>query len=469
MKEEYEEEDVPLPYKDFKSFAKYQSDVLKSETDDFLKRHNLRLKKYILPSELPPWAKSFDEVLDTGKEFEPLTTVYRHKHFLKARILHNWSYIETRWNRSKDPRNKNIPFDLRPLTTEILNQLDVVNEDMLDPEFSGLLVTLNTYSYLPEEDGTTAKTADVSGSKKTDDPSMAEYKHGNAGDYVQKNDKESVDNAVPGKVYTAMHNLQKSAHENPTSAHSTTYMDMAIDKSLPVDVSIDINLEPEDDSLSMHMPVKNTYDSMKSTDSVGKQGDADSVASGFSMQNSDSIDSLNNNDSRSLNSESTEAAKSEKTLETCDALSTDSSDLDFILNSDASEETNETMHGELKRVKFANSSASKGNHNSQGSVDASQDAKPSESQQTDEFTSTTSEKLTDSNSIHFESKDSAPVHEHGASEATGDTVDSSTKHVKFVDQDEISKTSTDEKGENNEKRVSFILIFTVIYGQGCHK
>uniref|UniRef100_A0A3B0N166 Uncharacterized protein n=1 Tax=Theileria annulata TaxID=5874 RepID=A0A3B0N166_THEAN len=145
------DEDCPLPYIDFNKFCRYQSDMLLKETDLFFNNHNLRLKKYILPVKLPDWAKSFSDVLDTGEEYEPLTTIYRHKHFLKCRILHNYSYIETRWNRSNDPRNKNIPFDLRPLTTEILNQLDIIDEDILDPEFSGLLITLNTYPYYNED------------------------------------------------------------------------------------------------------------------------------------------------------------------------------------------------------------------------------------------------------------------------------------------------------------------------------
>ncbi|EAN33886.1 hypothetical protein TpMuguga_01g00648 [Theileria parva strain Muguga] len=145
------DEDCPLPYIDFNKFCEYQSDMLLKETDMFFNNHNLRLKKYFLPVKLPDWAKSFSDVLDTGEEYEPLTTIYRHKHFLKCRVLHNYSYIETRWNRSNDPRNKNIPFDLRPLTTEILNQLDIIDEDILDPEFSGLLITLNTHPYHNED------------------------------------------------------------------------------------------------------------------------------------------------------------------------------------------------------------------------------------------------------------------------------------------------------------------------------
>ncbi|UKK00477.1 hypothetical protein MACK_000550 [Theileria orientalis] len=143
------DDQCPLPYVDFAKFCEYQSNLLMQETDIFFENHNLRLKKYILPVTLPEWAKSFGDVLDRGEEYDPLTTIYRHRHFLKCRILHNYSYIETKWNRSSDIRNKNIPFDLRPLTSEILNQLDIINEDMLDPEFSGLLVTLNTAPYMP--------------------------------------------------------------------------------------------------------------------------------------------------------------------------------------------------------------------------------------------------------------------------------------------------------------------------------
>ncbi|UKJ88066.1 hypothetical protein MACJ_000509 [Theileria orientalis] len=147
------DDQCPLPYVDFAKFCEYQSDLLMQETDIFFENHNLRLKKYILPVTLPDWAKSFGDVLDKGEEYDPLTTIYRHRHFLKCRILHNYSYIETKWNRSTDIRNKNIPFDLRPLTSEILNQLDIINEDMLDPEFSGLLVTLNTAPYMPVNEG----------------------------------------------------------------------------------------------------------------------------------------------------------------------------------------------------------------------------------------------------------------------------------------------------------------------------
>ncbi|ORM39593.1 uncharacterized protein BXIN_2913 [Babesia sp. Xinjiang] len=138
----------PLPAEDFKAFAEHQKKLLLEETEQFFSRHNLQLKKYVLPVPLPSWAKSLDQVLDTGVEHEPYTTIYRHQHFLKARVLRNWSYIETIWNVSGNPRNKNIPFDLRPLTREIINQLDATNTDIVDPEFSGLLVTLNTQPFI---------------------------------------------------------------------------------------------------------------------------------------------------------------------------------------------------------------------------------------------------------------------------------------------------------------------------------
>ncbi|GBE60217.1 erythrocyte membrane protein, putative [Babesia ovata] len=137
----------PSPSDNFKAFADHQKKLLFDETEEFFKRHNLRLKKYLLPVPLPAWASSLDEVLDTGVEHEPYSTIYRHQHFLKTRILRNWSYIETLWNVSDNPRNKNIPFDLRPLTKEIIKQLDTTNADLTDPEFSGLLVTLNTESF----------------------------------------------------------------------------------------------------------------------------------------------------------------------------------------------------------------------------------------------------------------------------------------------------------------------------------
>ncbi|KAK2195688.1 hypothetical protein BdWA1_002281 [Babesia duncani] len=142
----------PLPSADFKEFAKCQKALLLEESELFFRRHNLRLLKYILPAPLPPWAKSFDDVLDKGIESEPFTTIYRHKHFLKCRVLHNWSYIETKWNVADNPRNKNIPFDLRPLSSEIIKQLDSIKEDVTQSEFSGLLVTLNSCSY-PHGDG----------------------------------------------------------------------------------------------------------------------------------------------------------------------------------------------------------------------------------------------------------------------------------------------------------------------------
>ncbi|KAK1443273.1 hypothetical protein BgAZ_201490 [Babesia gibsoni] len=172
---------VPLPGDDFKAFAEHQKRLLFEETESFFKRHGLTLKKYILPVPLPEWANSLDEVLDTGVEHEPYSTIYRHQHFLKARILHNWSYIETQWNVAADPRNENIPFDLRPLTKEIVKQLDSTNADILDPEFSGLLVTVNTGPFVeeidiastnapPHKDGTKNRngtTADSAGSGKS--------------------------------------------------------------------------------------------------------------------------------------------------------------------------------------------------------------------------------------------------------------------------------------------------------------
>eukprot|EP00371_Babesia_bovis_P002394 XP_001611041.1 hypothetical protein [Babesia bovis T2Bo] len=158
----------PLPAEDFKGFAAHQKNLLLEETELFFKRHNLHLKKYILPVSLPDWAESLDQVLDTGVEHEPYTTIYRHQHFLKARVLRNWSYIETIWNAAAHPRNRNIPFDLRPLTREILNQLDATNTDLVDPEFSGLLVTLNTEPYV------TAKPSDASEAAKSDNPNSSE-------------------------------------------------------------------------------------------------------------------------------------------------------------------------------------------------------------------------------------------------------------------------------------------------------
>ncbi|GIX62576.1 erythrocyte membrane protein, putative [Babesia caballi] len=141
---------TPMPADDFKAFAEHQKRLLFEESESFFARHNLRLKKYLLPVPLPDWAATLDQVLDTGREHEPYSTIYRHQHFLKTRVLRNWSYIETIWNVSENPRNKNIPFDLRPLTKEIIKQLDSTNADIIDPEFSGLLVTLNTSSFVEE-------------------------------------------------------------------------------------------------------------------------------------------------------------------------------------------------------------------------------------------------------------------------------------------------------------------------------
>ncbi|GFE54283.1 hypothetical protein BaOVIS_016870 [Babesia ovis] len=156
----------PLPTEDFKGFAEHQKQLLFEETESFFKQHNLHLKKYVLPVPLPSWAESLDQVLDTGVEHEPYTTIYRHRHFLKARVLRNWSYIETIWNVSGNPRNKNIPFDLRPLTREIINQLDATNTDIADPEFSGLMVTLNTQPFTSPPPSDASKGTDA---QKSDD------------------------------------------------------------------------------------------------------------------------------------------------------------------------------------------------------------------------------------------------------------------------------------------------------------
>ncbi|KAF8818145.1 hypothetical protein IE077_002172 [Cardiosporidium cionae] len=113
-------------------------------TNSFFKRHGIRLMKYVFPLRLPDGVKDLEELALQGKEQFPFTSVYRHMCNLKERILSNWSYIETPSNGSGNARNRNMPFNLRPLNSQIIEQLDLLTKDLNDPEFSGVLVTLHT-------------------------------------------------------------------------------------------------------------------------------------------------------------------------------------------------------------------------------------------------------------------------------------------------------------------------------------
>lgn len=135
------------PLENFQMFLETQKELLIAETDAFFKRHCIRIRKNILPTKLPAWAKSPQDIISSDETSIPFASIYRHKHFLKCRILRNWSYIETPWNSSSMKRNNGIPFDLRPLTKEISKQLDLINEDLTDPEFTGMLLTLNSSIY----------------------------------------------------------------------------------------------------------------------------------------------------------------------------------------------------------------------------------------------------------------------------------------------------------------------------------
>ncbi|KAF8818368.1 hypothetical protein IE077_000298 [Cardiosporidium cionae] len=141
-------------FKQLPSHAPELKAAMIDATNSFFKRHGIRLMKYVFPLRLPGNVKDLEELASQGKEQFPFTSIYRHMCNLKERILSNWSYIETPSNSSGDTRNCNMPFNLRPLSSQIIEQLDLLTKDLNDPEFSGVLITLHTARFtqvgLPE-------------------------------------------------------------------------------------------------------------------------------------------------------------------------------------------------------------------------------------------------------------------------------------------------------------------------------
>lgn len=119
---------------------------LRSNTD-FFTRHSMRIRILPLPLRYPPWmaTKSLPGVLTClTTEMPPYTVLWRHREFMRLRLMSNWSYVVTPTNPGHHPRNQFSPFVLNDQHHRLENHVNSVLEDLDEPDFKGALITIHT-------------------------------------------------------------------------------------------------------------------------------------------------------------------------------------------------------------------------------------------------------------------------------------------------------------------------------------
>ncbi|KAK2197357.1 hypothetical protein BdWA1_000356 [Babesia duncani] len=117
------------------------SEHLKQKCEAFFKDHGLIVKVRRLP---------VDYIKSGSKEpirYPSYHFISRQRRHMFEQLMRCRTFLDTRYNSCNEMRNSKSPFSLFELHSNILNHLHELMEDLNDPEFSGLHISLSTRAF----------------------------------------------------------------------------------------------------------------------------------------------------------------------------------------------------------------------------------------------------------------------------------------------------------------------------------